>query len=87
MKCNNTRPWSEIRPGYWLTADSDGYTLRVRHKEGTWRWTVQPPGGGYDLFYGSNHELEDARESAETALKGLLAELPPRPRGPIGNRR
>ena len=44
---------SEVRPGYWPSSDSDGYTLRVRLKEGVWRWTVQPPGGGYDLFYGS----------------------------------
>ena len=86
MKCNNTRPWSETRPGYWLSSDSDGYTLRVRRKAGVWRWSVQPPGGGYDLFYGSNHELEEARENAESALKGLMDELLHRPRGPVGNR-
>jgi hypothetical protein len=87
MKCDNARPWSEIRPGYWLFSDSDGYTLRLRFKEGQWKWTVQPPGGGYDLFYGTNPDFQEARDSAEAALRALMDELRRGRRGPIGNRR
>jgi hypothetical protein len=75
MKCPSANPWTEIKPGYWLRTDSDGYILRVRRKASAWRWSVQPPGGGYDVVFGTKHEADDAKESADESLQGLHAEL------------
>ncbi len=86
MKCSSSEPWTEIKPGLWVRTDSDGYTLRVRQREAGWRWSVQPPGGGYDLFFGTDHELAEAIENADSSLRGLYDEIRPSRKGPGGRR-
>lgn len=73
-KCTS-KPWTEQRTGAWITKDMDGYTMRVSPKKGAWRWSVRPPGGGYDVYSGTEESREIAQQRAEKAYQGLHEEI------------
>ena len=74
--CGSTsKPWTEHKDGAWVARDSDGYTMRVSQKKGSWHWNLRPPGGGYDVCSGTEADRESAQKKAEKALQGLQDEI------------
>jgi hypothetical protein len=73
-KCTS-KPWTEQRNGSWVARDMDGYTMRVSQKKGSWRWNLRPPGGGYDVYSGTEADRESAQQRAEKAYQGLHEEI------------
>jgi len=70
-----SKPWTEQRNGVWVLRDSDGYTMRVGPKNDIWRWSLRPPGGGYDVYSGTESDRETAQLRAEEAYKKLHEEI------------
>lgn len=70
-----SKPWTEQRNGVWIARDADGYTLRAGPKKGSWRWTVRPPGAGYDVASGMESDFETAKARAENAYQTLHEEI------------
>ena len=75
MKCPQASEWTQQANGAWVARDADGYTLRVVRRKGSWQWSVRPPGGGYDVYSGSEADCSSAQQRAEAALQGLMAEI------------
>ena len=80
MKCDNAQPWVQKRAGLWIGRDSDGYSLRVAYRKGAWRWSVRPPGGGYDVYSGTEMDIAMAKKKAEMSLHALMDEIRGTPR-------
>jgi hypothetical protein len=75
MKCPQASGWAKQASGAWVARDPDGYTLRVVWRKGSWQWSVRPPGGGYDVYTGSETDCSSAQQRAEAALQSLMAEI------------
>jgi len=75
MKCPQASGWTQQASGAWVARDPDGYTLRVAYRKAAWQWSVRPPGGGYDVYAGSEADCASAQQQAEAALRGLIAEI------------
>ena len=75
MKCPQASGWAQQASGAWVARDADGYTLRVVWRKRSWQWSVRPPGGGYDVYTGSEADCLIAQQRAEAALQGLMAEI------------
>lgn len=74
--CGGTsKPWTQHKDGAWVWRNSDGYTLRVIDKRGSWHWKVRPPSDEYDLYSGTQPDRESAQKEAEKALQGLNEEI------------
>ena len=70
-----SKPWTKHKDGAWVWRNSDGHTLRVVEKNGSWHWKVRLPSGGYDVYSGIQPDRESAQMEAEKALQGLLEEI------------
>lgn len=75
MSESSSKPWTEKRNGIWIARDSDGYTMRVGPKKEGWQWSLRPPGGGYDVYSGTEADRETAQLRAEEAYKKLHEEI------------
>ncbi len=67
----NRISWRQTAPSRWVGRDSDGYSLRVAETRAGWKWSVHPPGAGYDVGSG----LADTREAAIEAAKASYSSL------------
>ena len=67
--------WVQKSESAWAARDIDGYIVKVALRDGSYVWTIRPPGGGYDLFTGSASSATNAKAAAEARLAALASEL------------
>jgi hypothetical protein len=68
-------PWRQTGKSTWVARNEDGYVLRVAGYGHKFKWSLRPPGGGYDVSLGVSDSFEEAKLAVGDAMEQLSQEI------------